>query len=105
MNGLFYNEKGAIGIKTVLTIILLSVFAVFILQNAAVVEIRFLLWELKMSRVILLLGAFFIGMLTGLFIGFESSAQKKKDRIGKSKRGQDLRGAYHDMPLRILLTM
>jgi uncharacterized integral membrane protein len=64
--------------KTVIAIILLGIFTVFIMQNTMTVEIRFLIWKLTLSRVVLLLGALFTGILIGLFIGWEASARKKK---------------------------
>jgi putative membrane protein len=50
---------------------------IFILQNTQVVEIEFLFWKLSLSRVILLLGALFIGILAGLFFGWEASKKRK----------------------------
>jgi uncharacterized integral membrane protein len=50
---------------------------VFILQNTQVVEIKFFFWEMSLSRVILLLGALFIGVLVGLIIGWEASQKSK----------------------------
>lgn len=56
---------------------LLVIFMIFILQNTQVVEIEFLFWKLSLSRVILLLGALFIGILVGLFFGWETSKKRK----------------------------
>ena len=40
-------------------------FAIFILQNAEVVEVRFLFWGTEASRAIVLLVTFFIGLVSG----------------------------------------
>jgi len=62
--------------KTVIILILLSIFVIFILQNTQVVDIKFLFWQMSLSRVILLLGALFIGILVGLIIGWEASKKR-----------------------------
>lgn len=40
-------------------------FVVFTAQNAEVVEVRFLLWKLEMSRAIVLIGLFGLGLAIG----------------------------------------
>ena len=52
-------------LKTFLTFALGGVFAIFVLQNTDVVSIRFLFWELSMSRVILLPIIFLLGFILG----------------------------------------
>jgi len=74
----FMHCKGSAGPRTIIALVFLSIFAVFVLQNTEVVEISFLFWKMSLSRVILLLGALFIGVLIGLFIGWEAAAKKKK---------------------------
>ncbi len=78
MNSMSANYRGSAGIRTVITIILLIIFTIFILQNTSVVEIKFLFWELSMSRVLILLGALLIGVLVGLLIGRGKSGGKDK---------------------------
>ena len=72
------NHRGAIGPKTITALVFLSIFTVFILQNTEVVEISFFFWQISLSRVILLLGSLFTGVLIGLFIGWEAAANRKK---------------------------
>jgi uncharacterized integral membrane protein len=45
--------------------ILLGLVAVFIIQNTAVVEVKLYVWEIKMSRSLLLLSTLFIGYILG----------------------------------------
>ena len=71
------TKNGFKQVKTVLVITLLSIFMIFILQNTQVVDINFLFWKMSLSRVILLLGALLIGVLVGLFIGWEVSQKRK----------------------------
>jgi len=72
------DRKAAVGPNTIIAIVFLSIFTVFILQNTEVVEITFLFWQISLSRVVLLLGSLFIGVLVGLFISWEVAARKKK---------------------------
>lgn len=70
--------KGTVGPKTIIALVFLSIFTVFILQNTEVVEISLFFWKISLSRVVLLLGSLFIGVLIGLFIGWEAAVNKKK---------------------------
>ncbi len=74
----FMKSKGAVGLKTITALVFLSIFTVFILQNTEVVNISFFFWQLSLSRVVLLLGSLLIGVLIGLFIGWEAAVKKKK---------------------------
>ncbi len=78
MNDHFTDGKGAVGPKTIIALVFLSIFTIFILQNTEVVEISFAFWKMSLSRVVLLLGSLFIGVLVGLFIGWEAATRKKK---------------------------
>jgi putative membrane protein len=51
--------------KRIALIIIAILFAVFILQNAQVVEVRFLFWGTEASRAIVLLVTFFLGLVAG----------------------------------------
>jgi putative membrane protein len=50
---------GAIG---VLCLILVAVFAI---QNLGAVEVTFIVWTASISKIVLILGTYFLGMLTG----------------------------------------
>ena len=51
--------------KRIALMIIAILFAVFILQNAQVVEVRFLFWRTEASRAIVLLVTFFLGLVSG----------------------------------------
>jgi uncharacterized integral membrane protein len=70
--------RGSLGPKTIIALVFLIIFTVFILQNTEVVEISFFFWKISLSRVILLLGSLFTGVLIGLFIGWETASRNKK---------------------------
>jgi uncharacterized integral membrane protein len=50
-------------------------FAAFIVQNAEVVEVRFLFWSTEASRALVLLGTFIFGLIAGWLTGW----LRKKD--------------------------
>lgn len=80
------NNKGAIGIKVIILIVLSLVVVVFLLQNFQVVEIHFLAWKWSMSRVILVLFSMAIGLVAGLILGWEFFRKKEK-KEGESQFG------------------
>jgi uncharacterized integral membrane protein len=46
------------------TVVLLAIVA-FSIQNLGVVEVSFLVWSVSISKLILILGMYLLGMLTG----------------------------------------
>jgi uncharacterized integral membrane protein len=62
--------------KTVMALIFAGLVVVFSLQNSAVTDIDFLIWKLSMSKVLVILGSFSIGVLVGLLV----SIKKKKTK-------------------------
>jgi len=44
-------------------------FAIFIVQNAEVVRVRFLFWSAQASRAIVILGTFVLGLIVGWVSG------------------------------------
>ena len=55
--------------KSISIIVLLFLFALFAVQNAQIVEVRFLFWKTEASRAIVLLVTFVAGMLAGWLSG------------------------------------
>ncbi len=53
-------------IKLVVTLVLIALAAIFIVQNAAVVDLRFLFWTITMSRALM----FVFLVLMGIAIGW-----------------------------------
>ena len=51
--------------KTIVFVILAVFILLFVIQNTQVVETRFLVWTISMSRSLLLLGTFIIGVIAG----------------------------------------
>lgn len=55
-------------IKLILSLLLLFIVALFAVQNAAVITIKFLLWEFDISQALMIFLTFAIGLVIGLFI-------------------------------------
>ncbi|MBN1228102.1 MAG: LapA family protein [Deltaproteobacteria bacterium] len=63
-------------IKKVVSLILLALVIVFVIQNTQVVEVQFFSWKISMSRALLLLATFVVG----IFVGLLSTRLKPRDR-------------------------
>ncbi|HUH66567.1 MAG TPA: LapA family protein [Syntrophales bacterium] len=55
-------------LKFVLILILAGIVIIFITQNVAVVEVRFLFWNMSMSRALLIFFLLIIGVALGWFL-------------------------------------
>lgn len=55
-------------LKLILSIVIVSLVVIFSLQNSEVTEVNFLFWTLSLSRVLIILGAFGIGVIVGLLV-------------------------------------
>lgn len=64
-------------LKTVLAIIFVSIIIVFSLQNAEVTDVKFLIWKLSLSRVLIILGSFAIGVIVGILASMKRPLIKK----------------------------
>ena len=51
--------------RRIALLVSILVFGIFIVQNAQVVELRFLFWKTAASRSLVLLGTFLVGMAAG----------------------------------------
>ena len=63
-------------IKTIVFLILVALVVIFVIQNTQVVEFQFLAWKVSMSRALLLLGTFIIGVV----VGWMSRRMRPKER-------------------------
>ena len=55
-------------IKLILSLLLLFIVALFAVQNAAVITIKFLLWEFDISQALMIFLTLAIGLVIGLFL-------------------------------------
>jgi len=56
-------------VKIILGLTLVVLVVLFTLQNTEVVALRFLWWEFAMSRILMFLLIFAVGLLTGFLLG------------------------------------
>ncbi|MGB5647976.1 LapA family protein [Muriicola sp.] len=57
--------------KTIMAIVFAVLVVIFSLQNAEVTEVDFLLWNISMSKVLIILGSFAIGVLVGILVSLK----------------------------------
>lgn len=60
--------KAMTKLKLAVAIILLAAFAVVVLQNATVTEVKFFAWQFKMSLIVLLIAPVVLGFVLGYLI-------------------------------------
>ena len=65
-------------LKTIIAVIFAIIIVVFSLQNAEVIDVKFLFWKLTLSRVLVILGSFSIGVLVGILVSMKKSLMPKK---------------------------
>ncbi len=63
--------------KTIMAIVFAILVVVFSLQNSAVTQVEFFFWELSMSRVLVILGSFAIGVLVGILVSLKLPKSSK----------------------------
>ncbi|HAF77097.1 MAG TPA: hypothetical protein DCG42_07215 [Maribacter sp.] len=66
-------------LKTILALVFAALIVVFSLQNSEVTDVKFLLWKLTLSRVLIILGSFGIGVLVGILVSMKKKLINSKD--------------------------
>lgn len=64
--------------KTILAILFAGVIVIFSLQNSEITEVKFLFWKLSISRVLIILGSFGVGVLVGFLMSVRSKLVNNK---------------------------
>jgi len=64
--------------KTIVFLILIALVIVFVIQNTQVVEFQVLAWKVSMSRALMFLGTFLIGIAAGWLSRRPKPAVKKE---------------------------
>jgi uncharacterized integral membrane protein len=57
--------------KTIIALIFATIVVIFSIQNVEVTDVKFLFWKLSMSRVLIILGSFGIGVLVGILVSMK----------------------------------
>ena len=74
-------------IRNILFICLVLLVLITVFQNTQVVEFRFLVWTISLSRALMLFGALAIGFVAGWLLRVP---KQKKEQQGQSKRMQPI---------------
>lgn len=64
--------------KTIIVLLFIGLIVVFSLQNAEVIDVKFFLWKISLSRVLIILGSFAIGVLVGILLSMKRKLYSKE---------------------------
>ena len=64
-------------VRNIIFAILIIIVVIFVLQNTQVVEVKFLAWQVNMSRALMILCTLAIGLIAGWLI---KVPKRKKDK-------------------------
>ena len=67
--------------KSVSILSLLAIFIIVSIQNVEVIPVHFLFWKVEISKLLLLIITFVIGILVGMIIPGFFSKSKKEEHI------------------------
>jgi uncharacterized integral membrane protein len=70
-------------IRNIVFICLIGLVVIFVLQNTQVVEVRFLLWTVSMSRALILFATLAIGLIGGWLL---TLPKRRKTLLEKRKK-------------------
>ena len=63
--------------RTILGLLFAGIIVVFSLQNAEVIDVKFFFWKISISRVLVILGSFVIGLLVGVLLSIKKKIGTK----------------------------
>jgi len=66
--------------RTFVSLFFVVIIVVFSLQNSEVIDVKFFIWKLSISRVLVILGSFVIGIVVGILMSM------KKRYLSNSKK-------------------
>lgn len=68
-------------IRNIIFIGLIAIVVIFVVQNTQVVEFRFLIWTIPMSRALMLFGTLAIGLIAGWLLTLPGSKKERQDKV------------------------
>ena len=66
-------------IRNIIFVCLIAFVLIFVVQNTQVVEFRFLVWTISMSRALMLFGTLAIGFIAGWLLTLPKGKKKYRD--------------------------
>jgi uncharacterized integral membrane protein len=67
-------------IRNIIFAFLIALVLIFVVQNTQVVEFRFLVWTISMSRALMLFGTLAIGFVAGWLLTLPKQKTEKQDK-------------------------
>lgn len=67
-------------IRNIVFICLMAVVLIFVVQNTQVVEFRFLIWTISLSRALMLFGSLAIGFVAGWLLTLPKGKKDQRDK-------------------------
>jgi len=64
-------------IRNIIFLVLIGIVIIFVMQNIQVVEVKFLLWQVSMSRSLMLFATFAIGLVGGWLLTLPKARKQK----------------------------
>ncbi len=75
--------ENSLKFKLIIGLVIAALVVVFIVQNVAVVDIKFLFWKLSMSRSLMMFFLVIIGMIAGWFLK-GAAVRRKNEHLDNS---------------------
>jgi uncharacterized integral membrane protein len=73
-------------IRNIIFTCLIAFVLIFVVQNTQVVEFRFLVWTISMSRALMLFGTLAIGFIAGWLLTVPKDKKKQQDETKGRKK-------------------
>ena len=64
-------------IRNIIFLVLIGTVIIFVIQNIQVVEVKFLLWQVSMSRALMLFATFGMGLVGGWLLTLPKARKQK----------------------------
>lgn len=66
-------------LKTLLAIFFATLIVIFSIQNAEITDVKFLFWKISISRVLVIIGSFSVGVLVGILASMKRTLLPSKE--------------------------
>ena len=67
-------------IRNIIFVLLIAIVLIFVVQNTQVVEFRFLVWKMSLSRDLMLFGTLAIGFVAGWLLKMPKGRKGQQDK-------------------------
>ena len=81
--------KSKIKPKQILILLVFIIFLILLIQNIKVMELNILFWTLTISRVVLIIIVYLLGIITGLLIDKVFGKKRSQNDISKTEMSSE----------------